>query len=475
MPRIFISFNLFSPELNNTQQRTLRLCRMTFVRRKRNLYRRRGTVACCTLCGVLFLCGRTFHFLKSTTRQRVAGGTVACSCAFPESEKPAENGYTCSTPELSGFCAHNEVCDDGGQPWTYGEFPCISKTARVACYCNHPGSERDNGYTCSDSAFNDRCGWRRVCLPPVGHVFAPSENPCAWKSDARRLQRFKAYSSVSRAHPCSRTLIEDATADPRTCELFDELQLIIPDCSSRKRVVPRIIHSIGRVADNFLHRSIVASNPLYISNRHTDLSALDYIEKGCGLDARHAFECLLAPSFRADLFRFCALYADGGVYMDEDMVPLRNIDQIISTCSSATIGHDYPAGNRPAKQMKILAAEPKSQLMRCAVNSIISHVRDRAHPPSPLGLTGPLMLQECYMSHSIDVAITYLDTRGAVWPYTGMRAGNIILAYEYPDSPKHFCAQGNCDSRDYAQLYKKGKIYSPECQLSGSGVVSHVK
>ena len=433
----------------------------------RNRKRRpRELVARGTFCGVLLFTIRSIQAKFSRTRRHFDVDTVTCSCNFPESEKAAENGYTCSDAQLNGFCASTQICDDGGQPWTYGQFPCIPKTAGVTCYCNYPGSMRDNGFTCSNPAFNDYCGWRRVCSPPVGTVFAPSENPCAWKSDMRLLERFKAYSSVSREHPCSRTLLEASRVESRLCELFDKMQLIIPDCGSKKRVVPRVLHSIGRDADNFLHRSVIASNPSYVSNRHTDLSAVEYIEKACGLDARYAYECLLAPSFRADLFRFCALYADGGVYMDEDMVPLHNIDQIISPCSSATVGHDFPAGNHLAKQMKILAAEPGSPLMRCAINSIISHVQDRARPPSPLGLTGPLMLQECYANHSLDVAITYLDTRGAVWPYTGMRAGNKILAYEYPDSPKHFCAREKCDlHRDYAQLYKKGKIYSSTCNL----------
>ena len=172
---------------------------------------------------------------------------------------------------------------------------------------------------------------------------------------------------------------------------------------------------------------IVASNPSYVVNRHSDLTAAVFIENSCGLDARHAYDCLLAPAFRADLFRFCALYAEGGVYMDEDIVPLHRIDDIVSECSSATIGHDFPAGHQPAKQMKILASAPKSPLMHCALHSIIQNVRFRAHPPSPLELTGPLLLQKCYVNHSFDVAITYLDTRGAVWPYTGMRAGSTIL------------------------------------------------
>ena len=155
------------------------------------------------------------------------------------------------------------------------------------------------------------------------------------------------------------------------------------------------------------------------------------------------------------------------MYLDEDIVPLHPLENIISLCSLATIGHDFPADGRLAKQMKILSAAPGSPIMKCAVETIVNNVRCRAYSGSPLELTGPLMLQRCYEKYPEQVAITYIDTRGALWPYTGMRAGNSILAYEYPDSPKHFCL-GNCrgarDS-DYARMYARKTVYSNTCEL----------
>ena len=345
-----------------------------------------------------------------------------------------------------------------------GELPCKSRAAAVTCSCSSPG--KGGKYVCSDPNFSGKCSWGGVCLPPVGHVFSAEENPCGPKVAANILKRFKAYSSVSKENPCSRTLLEATRAEADLCTRHEDQQLIIPDCAGRKRVVPKILHSIGRTSDHFLLSMIAAANPTYSLNRQSDHTAITYIERACGLDARRAYECLAPSAFRADLFRFCALFSDGGVYMDEDIVPLHSIDEIISVCSSATLGHDYPAGGEPAKQMKILASAPKAPIMLCALNSIIQNVKIRAKPSSPLGLTGPLMLQQCFQKHSSDVAITYIDTRGAVWPFTGMRAENKILAYEYPDSPKHFCSGETCSRLDdYAKLFKSDMVYTAGCEL----------
>jgi len=211
---------------------------------------------------------------------------------------------------------------------------------------------------------------------------------------------------------------------------------------------------------------VIAANPSFSVNRHDDISAESYIREHCGEKVADAFNCLLAPSFRADLFRFCVLFANGGIYLDEDIIPMKPLTELISECSSATVGHDFPANGEPAKQMKILSAAPGSELMKCAMNNIVDNVRRRENPDSPLALTGPLLLQGCYERAPEDVAITYIDTRNAVWPYSGMRAGTDILAYEFPDSPKHFCLGKNChDKEDYANLYQNGQVYREECML----------
>ena len=94
------------------------------------------------------------------------------------------------------------------------------------------------------------------------------------------------------------------------------------------------------------------------SIRQAGVCFVDDVVEFCGPDAAEAYLCFEPPSYRADLFRFCALYSEGGVYLDEDIVPMHPLEDIVSECSVATLGHDFPAGGRLAKQMKILAAAP---------------------------------------------------------------------------------------------------------------------
>jgi hypothetical protein len=246
-------------------------------------------------------------------------------------------------------------------------------------------------------------------------------------------------------------------SDDAVCAAYDALPVQDPKdlCHNRPEVIPRILHTVGKsAAPTFNENGIFSGNPTFKIRHHNDASAYEYVRARCGEEAGHAYKCLAPAAFRADLFRFCAMVADGGVYLDEDIVPLMYLEELYAPCAQSTVGHDWP----PGKQMKIIASVPNASLFRCALDKIISNVRQRVYPVDPLSLTGPLMLQTCYAaSDTSDVAITYSDTRQAVYPYTGMRRGSTIVAYEIP---------GSMRSREsYSDMVHDHQVYSSSCVL----------
>ena len=358
------------------------------------------------------------------------------------------------------------------------ETDLVQRRAKITCECSNPGSMQrgQNGFWCSDSLYDGFCRPGTACLAPVGHAWDLGEGqksrttspPCGPRKIVEEFNKFKVYSQVSSTSACARTMLVANPSDAHLCADYEDLKLIVPNCSQRKAVVPRVCHSVGRSAEpTQLQRIVESSNPLFTYKRHSDESAFRYIEEKCGEEVARAYSCLRSAAFRADVFRFCALYAEGGVYLDEDVITFRPLFEIVSECSASTIGHDFPAGGQPAKQMKILAATPGAPLMECALRTILQNVRDRAYPESPLGLSGPLMLERCFRQFPDDVAISYIDTHHALWPFSGMRAGNAVLAYEYPTpTSRHWCVE-DCDSTsDYARDFETKRVYFESCSLS---------
>ena len=269
---------------------------------------------------------------------------------------------------------------------------------------------------------------------------------------------------------CSRVLA--ASNDQKFCSNYETLPIDYPSSCKYDQIsrVPKIYHAIYSTIDPpfTVHINSLA-NPQYRFNYHNDRSAERYLRYHCGNDVADAYNCFIPTAFRADIFRFCALYSEGGIYMDADMYSVGPFESLYSNCSGFSLGYDFPWEGNEGKQMKILASEPKHEIAGCMLESIVENVRQRKIGETSLSITGPILLHQCYKKfvdlHSNEkVAITYLDTREAVWPYTGMRTPEGILAYEVPDPARHFSTVQKT-SADYTELYEKKAVYSKECVL----------
>jgi hypothetical protein len=226
--------------------------------------------------------------------------------------------------------------------------------------------------------------------------------------------------------------------------------------------VPLIYHAASAsTTPPYIVRANAAANPKYELRYLNDSSAAAYVRRFCGEQVYEAYRCFMAPAYRADIYRFCALYAEGGVYLDADILLTTEMDRVYAPCAPATLGHDFPWFG-PAKQMKMLAGRPNATVFGCMLRAIVRHVAQR-RVVNALALTGPALLERCYRADPARdaIALTYIDTRGAEWPYTGMRAGTFVLAYEQP-SKKNF---GVADEGDYAHLTAEGRIYQPSCSI----------
>ena len=262
---------------------------------------------------------------------------------------------------------------------------------------------------------------------------------------------------------CDRVFIG---AQPRRCLAYERLP-ITPACpSTREERVPRILHAVARGVVPYTVTANARANPTYRLHYHNDSSARAFVARHCGVRVARAYDCFASGANRADLFRFCALFAMGGVYLDADLLLVVPLESTYAPCRAVTLGHDFPTGSRDeAKQMKIVAGIRRHPLFRCMIQRIVRHAADRALPENALFVSGPGLLQQCYdalPTRQRDVALTYLDTRNARWPYTGMRTRTRLLAFEVPNIARAWFAD---DPDDYDRHFRERSIYASQCAL----------
>ena len=157
-----------------------------------------------------------------------------------------------------------------------------------------------------------------------------NENPFAYETDEKNVcQQVDAK-------------LDDNTANRKMCQNYLDLPLIHEESCDGAGSIPKVYYSVSADNEQSLSQvAVSASNPNFERRHFGDEEALEFIQENCGEDAASAYQCLAPPAYRADLFRFCAIHSQGGIYLDSDILPLVPIEELYDPCS--TIGlRDVP-------------------------------------------------------------------------------------------------------------------------------------
>lgn len=143
---------------------------------------------------------------------------------------------------------------------------------------------------------------------------------------------------------------------------------------------------------------------------HNDSTARRFVHRHCPYAAR-AYDCLLPPAYRADLWRYCALYAHGGHYLDAEDALLVPLASLVRPCDTLVLTNDLcpeqpPGGDRvqirackmPAVQISLLFAAPRHPFLRCALTMAIRNVEQGVRGRNTLDVTGPVAAGACLRS-----------------------------------------------------------------------------
>jgi mannosyltransferase OCH1-like enzyme len=146
-------------------------------------------------------------------------------------------------------------------------------------------------------------------------------------------------------------------------------------------------------------------NPTWHHFFYTNETALTLVAQVAGPEGRHIFENLEIGAAKADLFRYCALFAYGGVYVDISTVcqtplnlVLRNVNRR-HPLTQAIICKDLPGSGNSFYQGFLYFKYPRHPLMRKCILEVISRLnklpQKLTYPLSTVhNNTGPRMLHD---------------------------------------------------------------------------------
>lgn len=219
----------------------------------------------------------------------------------------------------------------------------------------------------------------------------------------------------------------------------------LTDEKGEERSIPKVIMQTNEkteVPEKMLEstNSILDKNPGYEYIYFTDAEAKRFLLENFDRRTVNAYEKILPGAYKADLFRYCWLWINGGVYIDMGMVSIGDLDLIIKPSDTFVAPEDNGAN---AIYNAFMACSPKHPIVGEAISLAVQNIENQDYTHNPLGITGPLLLGKAFENVTGDKVFPGKEYGGGVRiikfnKYNKCESGIIadgdvnILATRYP-------------------------------------------
>jgi len=130
-------------------------------------------------------------------------------------------------------------------------------------------------------------------------------------------------------------------------------------------------------------------NPHYEYHHYNDNEIINYISTNFDDNILKAYNKLIPGAYKADLFRACVLYKEGGCYFDIKQVARMSIDNIINSSDNLILCED---AKNNAYYNALMIAEQENDIIKKYLDAIVYNIENNYYGNCPLCPTGPCLL-----------------------------------------------------------------------------------
>lgn len=151
---------------------------------------------------------------------------------------------------------------------------------------------------------------------------------------------------------------------------------------------------------------LVKNNPEFNHYLYDEDECLQFIKDHFDQTVSNAYNKLIPASYKSDLWRFCVLYINGGIYMDIKYQCINNFKLIALT------EQEYFVRDRPEHMSytALIVVKPHNHIMLKCIKQIVDNVNNQFYGTSSLSPTGPGLLGSFFSLKEInDMPIYFTD------------------------------------------------------------------
>ena len=208
--------------------------------------------------------------------------------------------------------------------------------------------------------------------------------------------------------------------------------------------------------------TLVGLNPEFDHFLYSDEACADFIDKHFDKEVVKAFHLLKPGAYKSDLWRYCILYKNGGVYLDIKFITLKPLLYIVNeypilfvkdrdnTCAESSSLHGLYNG--------FMISPPNNEIFKYCIADIVNSCKFRLYKSADISVTGPCLLQEMIDEHTSGYIspYKYAEIEGKNQPVIHDGKDIVCISYiDYRNEQKY-----SQKSEHYAVLWDKGDIYN---------------
>ena len=142
-------------------------------------------------------------------------------------------------------------------------------------------------------------------------------------------------------------------------------------------------------------QKIKINNPAFNYQLFDDNDCYQFIKENFDLSVLNAYDSLIPGAYKADLWRYCILYINGGIYLDIKYGSKDNF-KFINITEQEHFVLDF---DNNCIYNALLVCLPKNNILLRAINAIVKNVNKKFYGNNPLDPTGPGLLSTFFSTN----------------------------------------------------------------------------
>jgi mannosyltransferase OCH1-like enzyme len=196
-----------------------------------------------------------------------------------------------------------------------------------------------------------------------------------------------------------------------------------------------------------------AQNPCFTHHLYDDNDCREFIQTHFKPDVLDAYDRLIPGAYKADLWRLCVLFINGGIYMDIKFCCVNGFKLIELT------EKEHFVKDRPTNSIynALMACRKGNLFLYQSIRQIVENVKNKYYGETPLSPTGPKMLGTVMINNKqgINIDITHYDGGGYI-----IYKNVFIISTEYPEYNDERVLQNNkINKKRYDKMWEERNIY----------------